>query len=772
MNIPNSKKNGAGFSLIEVLIAVVILSFGLLALAALQSGLFRAGAESKARANATQLAQQALEDARTFAYTQSPGAGYTFNTYSKIGTADLPAETISGVAYKGCLQVRRFVYDNSTKKFVAKNSVNYSVASSGGVLTVTCSDTAIGSVVAFDPATPEFKEIKVAVAWPGAEGEVKAVQVADSIAAISPSDSIQVLKTPIGTAMGPQVYIVPPTGTGVVPIAIGKDANDNEIAAASSNPKPEQFVDDVSSVTTFNVQTFTGDQASGEVLLNRQLAVAAASCVCTDDGVSTTAKPAYAPTVWNGKQLAYTEPDVVVGKNIGAAVVSNSDSEVQTLCTACCRDHHDASNTLQPVQVDPYRTHLAGGDHQHYGYAKSGNAYDIDGGLLVPASGAEYVEACRLIRVNGRMRVAVDARQNHLAVTPLNANADGFENSAFVKDYSDFVSAYIKEALSGGLPSGYPSPVAPLPAPSSTVLANYASSVETPAAIALETGDKRQLSDFGLYIDYINQDTLDAYNCAAAVPADNTGDCEGFGIRQPLEFIPFYAVNVANLLSWPKTRAPTVVSVANATFKNGALQDDGGIVTGQSGSDPDGIPVTQTINISNTGLTATQSIDLDDGATSNDGGVSSWISDAQLFEKSGGSTSSPSNTLYVQVGKSSTLTVGSMTITSPAGATLCNYSSQDKAAACTFVGPATISIKLQNFTTAKTTGTTTTITNRKVCFPAEARISSIVYSDDNTTSEAVTANVGILTAQDYTLVINIIDDDGLATCPAGTSLTP
>jgi len=749
-------RRSAGFSLIEVLIAVVVLSFGLLALAALQSSLFRAGAEAKARANATAIAQESLEDARTFAYVIPP-TGYTSQTYGDLATASLTPVTLGGVTYKGCRQVQRYVYDSATSRFVLKNSVTFSTSVTAGVVSVTCSSTAIGAVVAVDPSTPEFKQISVAVVWPGDTGEVKSIQLTDSVASVSPSDSIMVLKTPTGGAPGPSIWIAPPTDVGVVPIAIGSDAAGEDIAAASSNPKPEQFVDDVSSVTSFNVQTFTGDQSSGEVLLNRQLEVAAASCVCSDSGaVSTATNPAYAPTVWNGKQLAYQEPDAIVGKQVGSAVVSNSDAEITTLCTACCRDHHDAPSNLQSVQVDPYRTHAGtNGDHQHYGYEKSGNSYNIAGGLL-PISNGEYVEACRLIRVNGRMRVGVDASQNHLAVTPLNASSSGFQNTSFVADYSDFVSHYVDEALQN-IPIGYPSPTAKLPSPSGASggsLTLHPTTVETPATIDLTSPTQRKLVDFGLYIDYINQDTLDAYNCAVA--NNNTGSCEGFGLRNPLEYVPFYAVNVANLGSWASAK-PDVVGVVNAAFNNqGTLASDGGLATAGTSGSSTAVPVTEEMNISNSGLTSTAAVDPDDAANS------SYANDVQNFMKTAGSSGGSRNSVFIGVASTSTISLSKISVS--AGGAACNFSNKTSLWNCSFDSPGSIVVVFANFTTpAKPSG----VVDRKICYPSDARVISAVPANTGTLSETLTLTITPLVAVNYTMKINIIDE--ASTCPGGST---
>ena len=76
-----------GFSLIEVLIAVVVLSFGILALAALQSNLIKSSTEARAQSVALALAKDKLEQMRSFesltdyyALTDSSGTESISNT--------------------------------------------------------------------------------------------------------------------------------------------------------------------------------------------------------------------------------------------------------------------------------------------------------------------------------------------------------------------------------------------------------------------------------------------------------------------------------------------------------------------------------------------------------------------------------------------------------------------------------------------------------------------------------------------------------------------
>ena len=121
----HSNERSRGFSLIEVMIAVLVLSIGLLSLAALQGELFRSGAESKARANATAIAQQVIENARTFSFISAP-TGYTGDTYMSLADATWTV-TAGGVTYNVSRDVVRYQYSAATNKF-AEGSAAFSGA--------------------------------------------------------------------------------------------------------------------------------------------------------------------------------------------------------------------------------------------------------------------------------------------------------------------------------------------------------------------------------------------------------------------------------------------------------------------------------------------------------------------------------------------------------------------------------------------------------------------------------------------------------------------
>lgn len=738
-NMLSGPRGRKGFSLIEVMVAVVILSFGLLALAALQASLFRAGAEAKARENATAIAQQVVEDARTFAFV-TPPTGYTGYTYQSLDTGNLGKMTVGGVEFTTTRTVSRWVNASGTTTFQANAATTGAVTS----------------------GTPEFKMVTVSVSWSDEAGNSKSVEIKDAIAAIAPSDAAQVAKKPGDGPESPKVWIEPPNKDNpqVVPIAVGGDQS-----SASSNPKPQQFVQDVSAATVFSVMTFTGSSSAEQVLLNRKLDVAAVSCVCSAGGVSTLASPKYQPAVWSGLQLAYLEPrTATVGSKVGTPVVSNSTPEIKEMCTVCCRDHHDGALNDAPTRskprTDPWRLYTAAevsAKEEHYGYPpSSGNGFQLE--VLRPLgeeTANRYIDSCQLIRVGGRMRLAVDPQQSNLLVTPITGTT--YDVPDFVDNYSKFVTGSVKAGITQIAPttSKYPSPAQAFPV--FTVGAGDGLRLTTPISLNNPgiSPDRHSLIAFGLYVDYLTPETLAAYKCAYGTKQDPepTG-CEGQTQRNPLETIPFYAVNVANLGEW-RSRIPEAIRAQNTVYTTGGLvASDGGLVRSNSAAAGGTVPVTLRMSASASGLASTFPVDPDDARSAN------FREDSQDFSRSGGDTGVKAYSVVMKVEIADSTNLSKYNFDQPNSSKVTCEGRFSVVCTVTYNAskPLTSQIQISNYNSEAANDV---VINRRVCISNNQLGVVALVSNDGAISEGVTLTVP---STFDTLGLAVVDG---SSCPTG-----
>ena len=371
-----------GFSMIEVLISVVILGFGLLALAALQTTIIRSSSDTKAQTVALQLAKDKIEDLRSFQNL----AGYNALTSSpSIETLNDTSGDLSGVNFRRSWVVTRFAY----------NTAGTIVSVMPNVGAITTAGTYI--------ADNEYKRVAVVVRWDDANGTTQTIGLEDGLGAISPGDSSKTTVNNAGTSQSrkPRVYIYDPGLTGgVIPIAIG-----NGSSTAASNPTPVlKSKTTTVAETLFEVLTYGASQ--GNILAQSRVETAVVHCTC-ETYTSASTDRGYRPTFWNG--FRYAPPNLTKTQPTAKwADISNRRTTESDRCTSCCRDHRDPG-TETGAKFDPWRT-----SHNHY-------KVDADTGLLgsVVTSGT-YDEACRLIRVDGFFRVAADFRRDHMGLLETN----------------------------------------------------------------------------------------------------------------------------------------------------------------------------------------------------------------------------------------------------------------------------------------------------------------------------------------------------------------
>ncbi|HEY5780279.1 MAG TPA: prepilin-type N-terminal cleavage/methylation domain-containing protein [Lysobacter sp.] len=607
MKFHSPYRRARGFSLLEVLIAVVVLSFGLLALAALQSRIFQASAEVKAQSIGLALAKGKLEDMRSF---------MSMAQYQGLNTGSDTATTVDGTSFTRSWTVKR-----------------YAVPVAGGGTTFQQYGTVTGALPAAYAPNREFKTVEMAVTWTDASGQARAVRMEDAIAGIDPQDSARNQRSRSGRSRGPKVNIFDPsTEGGVIPIAVGDGTS-----TAATNPKPVNVsrTGDDAVETRYDVLTYAG-LSGGVAQAQTRVETSVVGCTCTN---SPTTTPVYRPTYWNG--IRYTAP---VLASYTAPARAASGVTQSRYCTACCNSHHDPVNTPDP-KFSPRLT-----VHRHY---------RLNNGVFeIASTGQDYLEACRLIRVDGIFDVAADLSNDY---TNLLATANSASSSApggvAVTNYQNFVLDYLNNRYVSQSPSVttaltvYNNRISPAPGTDAT-----AHQLDDPAEVSIRaTNDTKWLHARGLYIDYLEQEAVDAV-------ADAKSSCQGSSgtaataaqLRDcVLKILPFTSINLTEIAEWTPITG-NQVKVSNDDFSTSIVIDTPvrGKVTPGSNPTPNQVTdVYARVGSSNSGIAIFGDISPNEDEPIYNPDVTGFWRDSQAFRVSSNSGGGqPGGTFYVNFG--------------------------------------------------------------------------------------------------------------------------
>lgn len=399
-----------GFTLIEALFSSLILGIALLALAGFQAVALQDGSLVKARAVASNLAQEKLDDLRSFTrvlddtsldedgdgnLTNDCGAG-TF-CFSEIAANAGGKETTGGAL-------------ELPSGSVAGYNDSYSRS-----WTVTCSATPAINALSFSStcnASTLAKLVTVTIAWTDSKGTPQSVVLQSVIYAMDPSKAARAALSPVS----PESPAVPQSvSPGDPPVATDVEGDKFRV---SSKPLPDVSSKGYSLRTEFDTVDF--NNASGSPTKDSQLQFATVNCVCEFAGSGQGYPASY--FYWDGTSLQIKVPSSTVTKMTGSAPSIQGDQQ-DSLCDSCCRDHHDseAPGTSDPTTAlyDPDRpaTDYTGSNHKHYYYV---NPNDPTQGLVAvsESTGNRYLEACRFVRVSGIFRILQDWRALDVVVMP------------------------------------------------------------------------------------------------------------------------------------------------------------------------------------------------------------------------------------------------------------------------------------------------------------------------------------------------------------------
>ena len=522
-------RRSSGSVLLDVLLAIVIFVIGMLALASLQGNLTRSSADANARTMGTNVAEELIEEFRTFrslrtangtpAYQQIVDQTRTF--YTQDGNDR------GGIDYTVVVTVEDWYF--------MPDSV--SITKNTGDLPST-QETTIS----------DFKYLELAVSWESPEFQISegvassdrlgsgAFVVSSIVPSIPQLGSAKIAADDDGALGTPPIDYTPGQRPDIVAIALGPNK-----FKESTTPEPIVIRLDELVETWFDVITY--NQIGAAIFLRREEFVSI-SCKCELQAAGS-AKVGRAPTIWTGAE--YAEGDLKI-KPYGVSA-SNQQSQY---CDVCCKDHHDSSTG------DKYRPWMSNGDYVNSGAFKDDHPHYNDELIEATTSGDTYLEACRLVRKDGFFRVAQDFNIHEISAFP----EDYLTTEGDITEYSNYVTAVVDSELGSG--------AAPAPA---NVTLSYSGRDSLIRSDVTESGQK--LRSRGIYIDTMNsalQDNID--NCFGSGVRN---DCEAPEATSVYELYPFFDVQVTHLARWSVTPqdGPVVITdeempkQSNQTYSRG-----------------------------------------------------------------------------------------------------------------------------------------------------------------------------------------------------------
>lgn len=545
------RHSASGFSLLEVLVAVVILATGLLALAALQGSLARSSADAKARSRVMSMLSAEMDSLRA--------TGYSALVPTDADGVDVCVEEPGSPS---CAAVTSAASDSAIGSLTLTRTIEEFRENAAGE---------------FEPGAPlaasdaQFREVTLEASWTDATGGTRTATTRTVMSSLAlEANSPLVDDDPGGKfPTGPVVRQKNPAVAGMIPIAIGDNTD-----TAATNPRPElgsQSENQTLPATRYDVLTYQ-NETSELVRIQKRVETTVVECTCKFESTPSElegiwALTTYRPSYWDGTK--YTVPvDAGTKPSSGPYSGDNQATVTQSpLCTECCRDHHDTAD--DEIKYNNFNTDF--GKYQATAVATGkGNTkttkvqlVKVNGVLQLAGEGDVYIEACRLNRVDGVWRVATDLFAEHaglLATTDITVAQSPVPDPAAAKSYEDFVKDYLGSRGEDAVDESDDPSVPDLTDRADELYTKYELASLTvdkveldgtvTGGISLPSNDQRFLHMRGLYIDHLEEAALDRIREVAEdgvlcprTPVDSYPGCL-------LPYIPFNTINMTELANW------------------------------------------------------------------------------------------------------------------------------------------------------------------------------------------------------------------------------
>lgn len=539
-----------GFSLIEVMLAFIIVAVSAAGLVKLQNSYMKQEGSSSARESAMHLAENKLDELRSFTTL---------------------ATTTGQFAYQ---DIQTNVGPTVSPKFAAGNHTIGNTTYALGWTVVNSPDPLPANL-----KYPLRKDIEITVAWSDQNGSAKTLRLSSSIAASTSIGNTE------GDSLGgmddsPQVAYAPGSAPDVVAVTIKAGTKEE-----TSKPLPTVYQSGDNVVV--KTETITYDTESGRKIQEDQ---ATLSCNCSlQSGNASKKLPAYPLLDSLGQYWGLGQS---VSKSYG---LNTSNQNAQSpLCNICCENHFDGpSGTFNQY----YNIQLQQKPHKHY-----------NSSLTEVASGS-YLEACRLLRVDGFYQPMPDWNLAVINVMSPDFLSDPSNQENYEKYVQSVVRAHFAWQKAGRSGNFTPTSLNSWLSSGGNVTNGGARSTD----LTLQAGSTAQLIARGVYVDLLNDETGQYLSQLSSTD------------EELLAKVPFNELNLTLLANWSLTTAnQSYATVTNETVKTivDASQNYYGTysrgrlsalqATPATGSVVQSIPVTANIRTSNSGITSTVAISPED----------------------------------------------------------------------------------------------------------------------------------------------------------------
>jgi type II secretory pathway pseudopilin PulG len=595
-NYPVQKKRVQGFGLLDVLITIFVLAVALLSLGGLHTAIIKSSSLAKARTNATSLAQEKLDDLRSFADSASD----SIFAYNSIATGS------TGGAYNTIPTSDNVTYGRNWYVY------NFNMCGDNTAPTVagaTCTKT-----------IPDMKLITMAVSWTDESNTARILGLQSAISNVSVTNS--------GAAYTPNYSGAPDfvlntsyvdTNSDVISHDVGSD-----ILKKASQPTPDSNRTNVND-STFNTITTVQEEFynSSNYFLGGS-AFTTINCTCTN---KTSVNGGNLPTQWNG--AGYTAGAWDATKDTGV-VASNQEDKI---CVTCCRDHRD--DTADPTattpdsfekKFDPFRPYNSDYSSQRH------NHYNTSLSSPVNTNNQDYIEACRMVWHQGRLQVLPDWRLEDIRIFP----ATFFNTTSNKTIYDTYVLELVKAYFNAITSSNYPSTTFNPPrfacvtgsgsdiactgsyAALATATTNLNTAIGTTLQFATTSSPSVQMMARAIYIDYMTPDLVNTIYCRLnpsgskpfAGSSNNTCDSgTASSFNDILYMVPFHDFNMTRYTTWnSSSTSKATVTSDTITNQNETSYSRGLVAPVAAGTST----LTATLRRSNTAWTDSDTIDPDD----------------------------------------------------------------------------------------------------------------------------------------------------------------